>query len=167
MRSLIRLLVLAPIVTLIVACGGGGSDEPDAPANTAAAEQAHVAYLAAINSNDIDKFQMTITDDIVYVAPNLPEIVGKAAVNAWVSDYFAAYRTVWVKESLEFVVESDLAYERYSYKSVDTPRADGPAAGTPVVTDTGTGINIYRRGTDGVWRVARDAWATSKPVAAN
>ena len=114
----------------LAACGGGGSDENDTAANTAAAEQAHVAYRAAFNSNDIDKFQPTITDDMVYMAPYSPEIVGRAAINAWVKDYFAAYQTAWVKESLEFVVENDLACERYRYKSVDTPRADGPAAGS-------------------------------------
>ncbi|MEO5843846.1 MAG: hypothetical protein ABIQ33_03290, partial [Caldimonas sp.] len=70
--------------------------------------------------------------------------------------------TVWEKESLEFVVDDEWAYERYRYKSVDTPRADGPAAGTPVVTDTGNGLNIYRRDASGAWLVARDAWATEK-----
>ena len=36
----------------------------------------------------------------------------------------AAYRTAWVKTSLEFIVRDDWACERYSYKSVDMPRAD-------------------------------------------
>jgi hypothetical protein len=35
-----------------------------------------------------------------------------------------------------------------------------------VVTDTGDGINIYRRGDDGVWRVARDGWSSDQPRAA-
>jgi len=43
-----------------------------------------------------------------------------------------------------------LTYETYRYKSPDTPRVDGPAAGTGIVTDRGTGLNIYRLGTDGV-----------------
>ena len=90
-----------------------------------------------------------------------------AIVGASHKGYYEAYTTVWVKESIEFVVEDGLAYETYRYKSVDTPRADGPAAGTPVVTDTGNGINIYRRGADGRWRVSRDAWATDRPVPTN
>jgi hypothetical protein len=35
-----------------------------------------------------------------------------------------------------------------------------------VVTDTGNGINIYRRGPDGVWRVARDASTTTRKASA-
>jgi ketosteroid isomerase-like protein len=93
-------------------------------------------------------------------------LVGRAAVSDFAKGYFEAYQTVWVKTSAD-VVSDDWAYERYTYKSVDTPRPDGPAAGTPVVTDTGNGINIYQRGADGKWRVARDAWATDKALIAN
>ena len=50
------------------------------------------------------------------------------------------------------------AFERYTYHVTDTPR-DGSAA----YSDTGSGINIYRLGEDGVWRVARDVWATNRP----
>jgi len=122
-----------------------------------AAHQAHDAYVAGINSNSLATFLATISDDAVFLPPNSEAISGKAAVGAWVKDYLAAYETKWVKTSQEFVVRGDLAYEWYAYTSTDTPRAGGPAAGTPVVTDTGNGINIYRRGPDGVWRVARDA----------
>ena len=108
-----------------------------------------------------------ITDDIVYLPPNSAALVGKAAVSDFAKGYFEAYRTVWVKTTVEFIVKDDWAYERYTYKSVDTPRLGGPADGTPVVTDTGNGINIYRRGADGKWRVARDGWATDKPLASS
>jgi hypothetical protein len=45
--------------------------------------------------------------------------------------YFEAHQTVWLKTSVEFIVWDDWAYERYTYRSVDTPRPRGPAAGTP------------------------------------
>ena len=64
-------------------------------------------------------------------------------------------------ESLDFTVDDNVAYETHHYESVDTPLDGGPAAGSGVVTDTGTGINIHRRGSDGLWRVARDAWAVA------
>lgn len=143
---------------------------PDAAADAAAeqaAHKAHDAYVAGINSNNLDTFLATITDDAVFLPPNAEPISGKAAVGAWVKDYLAAYETKWVKTSKEFVVRGDLAYEWYAYTSTDTPKAGGPAAGTPVVTDTGNGINIYRRGADGVWRVSRDAWATARKSAAS
>ena len=166
MRNLLSMILIAPLASLLIACGGG-SDAEDAAANEAAAKQAHVSYLAAINSNNLAQFNAAITDDIVYLPPNSPALVGRAAVSDFAKGYFEAYQTVWVKTSVEFVVRDDWAYERYTYKSVDAPRPGGPAAGTPVVTDTGNGINIYQRGADGKWRVARDGWATDKALAAD
>lgn len=132
-----------------------------------AAHKAHDAYVAGINSNNLDAFLATISDDAVFLPPNSEPISGKPAVGEWVKGYLAAYETKWVKTSKEFVVRDDLAYEWYSYTSTDTPKVGGAAAGTPVVTDTGNGINIYRRGPDGVWRVARDAWTTTRKVSAS
>ena len=146
-----------------------GTATADTAAADAAAEQAahkaHDAYVAGINSNDLDTFLATITEDAVFLPPNSEPISGRAAVGDWVKGYLAAYETKWVKTSKEFVVRGDLAYERYAYTSTDTPKAGGPAAGSPVATDTGNGINIYRRGPDGVWRVARDAWTTTRKSA--
>lgn len=57
------------------------------------ARKAHKAYLAAINSNDLDRFLVTVTDDIVFIAPNSPVIEGKAQVAPWVGGYFEAVET--------------------------------------------------------------------------
>ena len=53
----------------------------------------------------------------------------------------------------------DWAFERYNYKSTDTPR-DGGAA----MEDTGWGLVIYHRDADGKWRVARDAFGSDQPL---
>ena len=66
------------------------------------------------------------------------------------------------KDTVEFVISRDWAFERYTYKAIDTPHAGGEA-----YTDTGNGINIYRLGAGGTWRVARDAWATNQPLPGN
>ena len=79
-------------------------------------------------------------------------MVGKAEVGPWVGGYFEAVETRWEKTSVEFVISRDWAFVRYTYKAIDTPRAGGEA-----YTDTGNGINIYRLGADGTWRVARCA----------
>lgn len=118
--------------------------------------RAHDAYLAAINSNDTEMFLNTVTDDIVFIAPDSPVMVGKAEVGPWVDEYFSAVKTTWQKTTLEFVVNDDWAFERYAYTSIDRPREGGN-----VHRDTGNGINIYRLDGNGVWRVARDVWATN------
>lgn len=122
-------------------------------------QAAHDAYVAAINSNDVGTLLADLTDDIVYQSPGEPEIVGKAAVRRWLAEYFGATRTHWEKRSVGFVVNGDWAFERYTYKSTDTDRKTGA-----ITTDTGKGINIFRRGSDGQWRVAVDGWSSDRPA---
>ena len=86
-------------------------------------------------------------------------MVGKAAVRPWLEEYIKAFKTHWDKPVQEFVVSGEWAFERYSYRSTDTPTGGGAA-----VEDTGWGLVIYHRDTDGQWRVARDAWGTDHPV---
>jgi ketosteroid isomerase-like protein len=121
---------------------------------------AHGAYVAAINSNDTETLMADLTDDIIYQAPNEPEIVGKEAVRKWVAEYFGAYRTQWEKTSIGFTVNGDWAFERYTYKSKDVEKKTGA-----VTSDRGKGINIFRRGNDGKWRVAIDGWSSDIPAA--
>jgi uncharacterized protein (TIGR02246 family) len=121
-----------------------------------AVHDAHEAYLESINSNDVARFLATVTDDIVFLPPNSEPIVGRDAVGAWVAGYFEAIQTVWTKATVELVVANGLAYEWYRYQVVDSPRDGGEAA-----TDAGNGVNIYRLGADGTWRVWRDIWSTA------
>lgn len=119
------------------------------------AQLAHGRYLDAINANDPVALLATVTDDIVFIAPNSPAMVGKAEVEPWVRGYFDAMETSWEKTSKEFVVAGDWAFERYTYKSVNMPHGSDD-----VYVETGNGINIYHLGADEVWCVARDVWAT-------
>ena len=127
----------------------------------AAAHKAHDNYVQAINANNIDAFTAMLTDDVALLAAGAKPIVGKAAARAWAEDYLNSYRTHWDKPVKEFVICADYAFERYDYTSTDTPAAGG----APVV-DTGWGLVIYHRESDGVWRVARDAFGPDHPPAA-
>jgi ketosteroid isomerase-like protein len=73
--------------------------------------------------------------------------------------YLQTYTTAWDKESQEFVVAGEWAFERYRYRSTDTPRGGGAPA-----QDTGWGRVIYHHDADGKWRVARDAFSTDQPL---
>jgi len=129
------------------------------PASDSTAHLAHEAYTAAINSNDLDSLMAMMTDDVVFLAAHGPPMVGKAAVRPWAEGYLQAFTTSWDKQSQEFVVAGDWAFERYSYRSTDTPRGGGEP-----VQDTGWGLVIYHHDADGKWRVARDAFGTDQPL---
>ncbi|WP_171181902.1 nuclear transport factor 2 family protein [Ruegeria sp. HKCCD8929] len=120
------------------------------------AQAAHTVYLAAINSNNLDRFLETVTDDVVFIPPGTPVMEGKSDVTPWVRGYFDAAQTSWEKRSLEFVVAVDWAFERYAFTATDVPHGAGLAT-----VSTGHGIHIYRREDDGAWRVARDIWSNT------
>ncbi len=120
---------------------------------------AHGAYVAAINSNDVDVLMADLTANIVYQSSGEAEIVGHDAVRKWAAAYMAGYRTKWDKTSIGFTVSGDWAFERYIYKSADTDRTTGK-----VTMDTGKGINVFHHDADGKWRVAIDGWSSDKPT---
>lgn len=146
------------LLLFAVGCSGGGT--PSVPADTRAIETAaHDGYVAAINSNNVDTLMDGLTDDVVFQAPGAPEVIGKVAVREWVAGYFGAYQTKWQKTSLDFTVSGDWAFERYAYKATDIDKKTGA-----VTIDIGKGINVFRRGPDGKWRVAIDGWSSDKPA---
>ena len=159
MRSFAGILIIA----ILGACQP--SDSNKASASTAApdstAHLAHEAYTTAINSNNLDSLSEMFTEDVVFLAAHSPPIIGKPAVREWAKGYLEAFTTHWDKKSEEFEVAGEWAFERYSYKSTDTPKAGGAP-----VEDTGWGLVIYHHDPDGKWRVARDAFSTEAALAA-
>ena len=162
--------ILAVVAISVAAFAGCSGSSRPGPADTAAATAprrvvdeaahlAHVHYTDAINSNDIDSLMGMMTDDVVFLAAHSPPMVGKAAVRAWAAAYYDTFKTHWDKDNKEFVVTGDWAFERYGYRSTDTPKAGGK----PVI-DTGWGLVIYHHDADGKWRVARDAFGTDQPL---
>ncbi len=147
------------VATALLGCASSDSSRVNHGGRHQSAMHAHHAFVRAINSNDIDVFMSTVTDDVVFMAPNQPRLVGKDAVRPWAQGYLDAFKTHWKKTTLELVELGDWAFEQYSYESTDTPRAGGD-----VLRDNGKGIIVYRRDRDGVWRVARDAWSSDLPA---
>ncbi len=156
-----RVLRSVAVSILLTACGRSAG-EPAAVASAAedtTAHLAHEAYTTAINSNNLDSLSGMFTDDVVFLAAHSPPIVGKPAVRKWAQDYLDGFTTHWDKTLQEFKVAGAWAFERYSYKSTDTPKAGGAP-----IKDTGWGLVIYHRDADGKWRVARDAFGTDTPL---
>jgi len=160
-RAQVRTVLGALTILAISAACSAPAPQPAAntAATDAAAHQAHEAYVTAINSNNLDSLLGMLTEDVVFLSAHEPVMVGKAAVRPWLEGYLKAFKTHWDKPVQEFVVSGDWAFERYSYKSTDTPLAGGA-----VVEDTGWGLVIYHRDADGKWRVARDAWGPDHPA---
>ncbi len=161
-----RFLVVLSLVALAgsVACSRGPKTEDEA-ALKAAVTRAHEAYVAAINSNAADGWLATLADDVVYLVPNRPPIVGKGEVGAWLAGYLEENTTHWSKPLQDLVVAGDWAVARYTYAASDTEIVhDTSVDSGGTINDSGWGLIVYHRGDDGGWRVARDAWGSDRPA---
>lgn len=141
-------LIVAGSALALGACASTGTKS-----DAAIGHAAHASYVDAIATGDVDAMLAVMTDDVVFMAPGFERLVGKDEIRPWLAGYIEAYDARWEKDELEFVVAGDWAFEQYAYRSTVTPRAGGDTA-----RDTGKGLIVWRRGSDGVWRVARDAW---------
>ncbi|MCK5943891.1 MAG: nuclear transport factor 2 family protein [Planctomycetes bacterium] len=140
-----RTILIALALPLLASCAGAP------PAATAAST--HDGWLAAINSNDVDRILEWFTDDCVVLAPGQQPMIGKAPLRPWVQGYVDAFATRWDKQLIELVSCGEWAFERYRYTHVDTPRAGGAP-----IRGQGWGLVVWHHDADGRWRVARDAW---------
>lgn len=112
---------------------------------------------AAIIGGDTERYITLLTDDAVLLPPNGPAVSGTEAIRTWNNAMSKQFRIVsYAPVDDEVVVDGNWAFRR---ATVDWTIA--PAAGGKAVRDSGKFIIIYRRGSDGSWRVARDIWNSS------
>lgn len=161
-------VVRATLVIALVAsagCGFGSRQKGEDPAATrAAVQQAHDAYVAAINANTVEQWVATLGDDVVYLVPNQPAIVGREAAAAWASRYLHEVTTRWTKTVQDMQVSGDWAIARYTYTASDSVIIRDPETeGGGTANDSGWGLVVYHR-ERGQWRVARDAWGSDRPA---
>ena len=125
---------------------------PTLEADLAAIAEFNKRYLGAINDEDIATLSSLTTEDHIMLAPGRPPTVGKAANDAANSRVFQQFGSVETWTPVETMVSGDLAYQRGTYTVDATPKAGG---GKPT-SSRGNFMRIYRRQSDGQWRMTRD-----------
>ena len=115
--------------------------------------------LAMANAGNPDAFIAQFAVDATAMPPNEPAATG-AAFRDWVRAFMdqvtvsgAAYH------QNEIFIEGDLAVHEYSFSWTITPSAGGEA-----INESGKGIHILRRQSDGSWRISHDIWSSDTPV---
>ena len=107
-------------------------------------------HVEAVNSTDVDRLLSGMTDDVVYLAPDLPPIRGKTAVRTFVAPIYerSAINISMVAESLD--VSGSRAVEWGHVHG--TLAMDGGAA-QPISLKY---LFVYRLESDGSWRISHD-----------
>ena len=163
MRLTPKQLLAGLVIAAATACSSPATT-PQTDASTAAAAEATIragtaTWNEACNAGEVDKIVALYTDDTVVMPPNVPTIVGREALKAYLAKDMAAARAAGLvaKDGVSSVgVSGDLAWHAGSSSVVD-------ASGKTV--ETGSYVEVWRR-TNGQWLMVRDIWNDDAPPTA-
>ena len=116
-----------------------------------AIREAHSAWIDAVNSGDLARLLVMITDDVVFLNPG-EDCVGRDGFSTKFSAAHKRLRIRCVTELTEVVVVGEVAYTRSRDSVTVSPRAGGEESRL-----AGDRMTIYRKQPDGRWLLARDA----------
>ncbi len=150
------ILVLAVVLMLAVA---GCAPKVDDPKDVAAIKAMVEAWGPGITAGDVAALTGQFADNAVRLPPNQPILVGKEAVRSDLQAYLNRYRQEEVDVAEEVRVVGDLAYVRGTAKARATPKATGAA----VIDDSGKWVTVFRRQSDGSWKIVVDIWNSNLP----
>lgn len=156
-------LACALVATLLAPAGplaGQAADPGDgpAPATAGPADQVEAlrergrAWVEAARAEDAAALARLYTGDAVFLPPGRPEIVGRERIESLFAAQFEQMDATYEFEIREIVVSGDWAFRRGAY-TVRAALADGS---TRTVRDKF--LDVWHRGEDGRWRIARDIW---------
>ena len=161
-RAITALVALALIVA---ACAPPAEEpEPAAEAPTQAEDIAAIRSgvdegIAAFHAGDAAALAACYTEDAVVMPPNQPAVIGKEAMQSDFQTRFDQFTGKLTAHTAEVEVAGDWGFIRMNYTETLTPKAGGEPT-----EDSGKWLQIWRRGADGSWKVAREIWNSDKPL---
>ena len=109
---------------------------------------------AAWEAGDLESFLDTFTDDVVWMPPSQPDLIGKEACRSLAKGLLDQTNFEQVATpSEEIVVAGDWAFDRFRVTWVATPSAGGESSQSNF-----RGFRVLRRQEDSSWKIARYIW---------
>lgn len=109
-------------------------------------------WLSAIRAKDVPRLASMVTEDAVFLPPEMPPIRGRKAVEALYNSFFPQFSSVEQTASIEEIeVSGDWAFAWGTETLVLTPLGEDAS---PIRME-GRGMSILRRQPDGSWKYAR------------
>lgn len=110
----------------------------------------------AIAHGDSKAYSAVLTDDAVFMPPNIPAKTGPA-LRQWLDDFLRSVSVRWLNfVHGETAAVGDLAFHAFTCSWRVTPKTGGEAKVLHF-----KGLHVLRRGADGVWRIHREIWNTN------
>lgn len=120
-----------------------------------AVRDVHATWIAAVNAGDLAELQDLMTPDAVFMSPGSAAI-GPAEFPAGFGRAQRQFQVRCVSEPQDVTISGDLAVVRSRDALSLMPREDGAP-----LEMAGDRLTVYRRESDGRWRLARDAHTLS------
>ena len=114
----------------------------------------------AFNRADVEGMAKTVSDDVMVMPPNQPNVVGKKALRTWWTEGLNAVQSHIELAPQELEVAGEWAYDRFDWTMETTPKGGGKTT-----RDNGTCVFIWRRQSDGSWLHARSIWNSDNQAA--
>ena len=129
-------------------------DDPIAAINAIQLEAAHKEDVALLIKD--------LEDGVIWMPPAETNLYGKPEVEEWWKEYFEFF-TIANLETTERTLEivGDIAVERTSWSLKLVPKKGG----SPIYDD-GRFLTIWRRQSDGSWKIWQRIWNSVKPIGA-
>jgi uncharacterized protein (TIGR02246 family) len=154
---------LAAAALLVAAVGAAGA-QAQAQSSTTTADEAAIrrtlsSYEAALNASDAAAIGPLYSDDGVFMAPGRPSAVGKAAVQR-AYDGGSKTITIHLKFNVAEIVRMspEWAFARTNSAGTITINATGATT-----DEAGQELFVFRKGTDGAWKIARYSFSSTNP----
>jgi ketosteroid isomerase-like protein len=143
------------------ACPEAAPPPPEATTaapDTSAIREAAKARVAAIASGDIEGYLAAYDDQAVWIPPLVEQIAGKAAARQRLAGALKDVRIEITALPEEYVaMSSDWVLERGRYATMRTPAVGGEPEQV-----VGSYVAVWRRQTDGAFRIAYDIWNSDR-----
>jgi uncharacterized protein (TIGR02246 family) len=147
-------ILITSAIALIAACAPPPTSD-FSEADEAAIMASEAAWEAAEDARDWAGLAAIYAEDAVFLAPNMPELSGRAAIEEW-----HAATPEGAELDLEIVQISgsgDLAYVYGTYE-MSYP------VGGETVNDSGRYVEIRRKAADGSWPIVLDIFNSDVPL---
>jgi uncharacterized protein (TIGR02246 family) len=134
-----------------------GSHEADVKA----LRDVEIAEEQAWSSKDLEKTLSFYADDATLMYPNMPSIVGKDNIKAYMKTSFAdsALTLQYQITGVDVAQSGDLGYT----KGTLTYTMTDPRTGKPT-NDRGKMLTVRRKESDGSWKIVQDTFSSDLPL---
>jgi len=149
------------LALLLLASGCTQPAPPDTRvADEAAVRDADAQWSKTAAGGDLEGTVAYYTDDASILAPNAPVASGKPAIHAvWASLIGPGTSISWQADKVEVARSRDLAYIQGTYQLTMKD-----AQGNPV-NDKGKFVEVWKKQSDGKWKVVADIFNSDLPAA--